>query len=217
VLEVAEAGDGVTVRWQDQDGEHVDTADAAVLACTGKQVTAIYPGLDATRRAYLDGLKYSTCIMVQLGVRPAPDERASMVLLPRDLEPDLPIVALSHNIGPNRAPDGTGTITTYWMSEWSRAHLDDSDEALVAIAREKLGKHFPGWADTVETSLVTRWEQALVASRVGTYAGLVDFQRATDPRARIQLAGDYQAQASVNAAVAAGERAAERLAALLTP
>jgi oxygen-dependent protoporphyrinogen oxidase len=49
----------------------------------------------------------------------------------------------------------------------------------------------------------------------GTYEGLGRFVARVDPRARVQLAGDYLAQSSVNASVAAGARAADRLAAIL--
>lgn len=216
VLEVTETEDGVTIRWQDGSGEHLDTADAAVIACTGKQILGIYPGLDATRRAYLENLEYSSCIVVQLGVRNMPAEKASMVLIPRDVEPDLPVVGLGHNLGPNRAPAGDGALTAFWMSDWSRAHMDDSEEDLVALTVDTINRHLPGWADSVETTLVTRWQEALVASRPGTYAGLVDFQAANDPNARVQLAGDYLAQASVNASIASGERTAERLKAVLS-
>jgi hypothetical protein len=64
--------------------------------------------------------------------------------------------------------------------------------------------------------MVTRWAPALVASRPGSYRQLADFQRRCDPTDRIQLAGDYLAQTSVNASVASGERAADRLRALAT-
>jgi predicted NAD/FAD-dependent oxidoreductase len=102
-------------------------------------------------------------------------------------------------------------LTAYWMSSWSERHLGDSDEEIVAVTRATINRLLPGWADDVRASVVSRWRPALVASEVGTYAGLVDFHAHTDPAARIQLAGDYHAQTSVNASVAAGTQAAERL------
>jgi predicted NAD/FAD-dependent oxidoreductase len=54
----------------------------------------------------------------------------------------------------------------------------------------------------------------MVASSPGTYRDLAAFHRAADPTDPIQLAGDYLARSSVNAAVRAGELAAQRLSAL---
>jgi predicted NAD/FAD-dependent oxidoreductase len=101
------------------------------------------------------------------------------------------------------------------MSDFSTEHFGDPDDVLVARTIATVNRLLPGWADDVRASAVTRWAPALVASEVGTYAGLVDFHAHTDPHARIQLAGDYHAQTSVNASVAAGARAAEQLTTVL--
>lgn len=212
VDEVEDTGDGVRVRW---NGTRTAEFDAAVLALPAAPTVAVHPGLDPVQRKYLENLDYSTCVVVSLGVGRAPAETASMVLVPRDIEPDLCVVGLGHNLAPGRAPAGAGMLTAFWMSGWSERHLADSDEDLVALTRQTLGRLFPGWADDVRASAVARWKPAVVASRVGTYAELVEFHARVDPRSRIQLAGDYHAQTSVNASVAAGAQAAERLAATL--
>lgn len=215
VDEVTDTDDGVTVRWHDADGTHHETADAAVLALPAQPTLAAHPGLAPEQRKYLENLEYSTCVVVSLGVGRAPAETSSMVLIPRDVHPDLAVVGLGHNLAPGRAPAGAGVLTAFWMSEWSKRHLDDPDERIVALTRDTINELLPGWARDVRASVVSRWDPGLVASRVGTYAGLVDFHAHTDPAARIQLAGDYHAQTSVNASVAAGERAAKALSELL--
>ena len=211
VTEVKEAGDGVTVRGLDFE----DRAAAAVIAVPAAQTVAVYPDLDPVQRAFLDGLEYSVSIVVNLGVGRQPAERSSMVLIPRDLFPDLPVVGLGHNLGPGRAPAGKGVLTAFWMEGWSREHWGDSDEQLVARTAEAINGLLPGWADGVEASAVARWDPSLVVATPGTYEGLGHFVARVDPRARVQLAGDYLAQSSVNASVAAGRRAADRLAAIL--
>lgn len=213
VEEVRTQADGrVQVRWSENDQPHESTVDGVVLAVPAGAAVEMYPDLDPARRKYLDNLRYSTSIVVSLGVEPAPDEKASMVLIPRDLEPDLCVVGLGHNLAPGRAPAGTGILTAYWMTDWSTRHYGDSDDEVVAATRATINRLLPGWADRVRASHVARWNPALVASEVGTYAGLVDFHAHADPAARIQLAGDYHAQTSVNASIAAGERAATDLA-----
>jgi oxygen-dependent protoporphyrinogen oxidase len=211
VTDVLAKDDGAEVHWEDAEGRHVDSLDACVLAVPAPVVLETYRDLDDTRRSYLAQLEYSACIMVQLGVREAPNESASMVLVPRDLDPDLAVVGLGHNLGPDRAPAGAGVLTAFWMTEWSRKHALDSDDELRSLTTAALERLFPGWPVQVETSVVTRWDPAVVASRVGTFAGLAAFVRATDPTDRVQLAGDFHAQSSVNASIAAGELAAARL------
>jgi protoporphyrinogen/coproporphyrinogen III oxidase len=215
VDEVRELDDGVEVRMTDGAGTHRDVFDAAVIALPAGATVEVHPGLDPAQRKYLENLEYSTAVVVSLGIATRPPESASMVLIPRDIEPDMPVIGLGHNLAPGRAPAGGGVLTCYWMSDWSADHFGDDDAALVAHTRDTVNRLLPGWADDVRASAVTRWRPALVASEVGTYAGLVDFHAHTDPRSRVQLAGDYHAQTSVNASVAAGTRAAERLADLL--
>lgn len=209
VDEVMATADGVQVRW---NGTHSEGFDAAVLALPAGPTLAVHPQLDPAQRKYLENLDYSSCIVVSLGVSSAPVETSSMVLVPRDIEPDLCVVGLGHNLAPGRAPAGAGVLTAFWMTGWSERHLADSDAELVAATRSTINRLFPGWADDVRASAVARWKPALVASRVGTYAELVGFHARVDPAARIQLAGDYHAQTSVNASVAAGAQAAQRLA-----
>ena len=212
VSEVEHHGHGARITWEDSGGEHVDDVDACVVALPAPAVPGVVRGLDTTRRRYLEALNNSRAIVVHLGVRKAPDERSSMVLVPRDIEPALPVVGLGHNLAPGRAPVGGGVLVTFFMTGWSGERWDDHDDKIVGLTCDLLDRHLPGWADTVETSRVTRWDPALVASRPGTYRDLAAFHRACDPNDPIQLAGDYLARSSVNAAVRAGERAAHRLA-----
>ena len=207
-------GGGAQVQWIDAGGvEHVDDVDACVVAVPAPKVGGLVHDLDDVRRRYLDGLHHSRSLVVQLGVRRAPAERSSMVLIPRDLEPGLPVVGLGHNLAPGRAPAGGGVLTAFFMTDWSKDRWDHADDDIVATTCDLIDGLFRGWADDVETSLVTRWDPALVASRPGTYRDLVAFQARCDPADPIQLAGDYLARSSVNAAVRSGELAAARLAA----
>jgi oxygen-dependent protoporphyrinogen oxidase len=207
-------GGGARVRWSDASGtESVEDADACVVAVPAPHVTGLIGDLDDDRRAYLDRLHHSRSLVVQLGVRRAPAEPSSMVLIPRDLEPGLPVVGLGHNLAPGRAPAGGGVLTAFFMTDWSKDHWDHGDDELVGTTCALIDRLLPGWADDIETSLVTRWDPALVASRPGTYRDLAAFQARCDPADPIQLAGDYLARSSVNAAVRSGELAAERIAA----
>jgi len=137
------------------------------------------------------------------------------VLVPRELNPSIPAIGLGHNLAPGRVPPGGGILTVFYMREWSRQHWHDDDATLVDLSVQAVNELREGWADDVRASHVTRWSPAVVASRPGTFVGLRDFAARSRYDRRIQLAGDYHAQTSVNASVAAGEGAAARVTALL--
>jgi protoporphyrinogen/coproporphyrinogen III oxidase len=93
--------------------------------------------------------------------------------------------------------------------------LHDDDAALVESTARAIDELRAGWADDVRASHVARWSPAVVASPSGTFVGLRDFAARSRYDRRIQLAGGYHAQTSVNASVAAGEGAAARVIASL--
>lgn len=216
VARVVDAGE-VDVEWSDPSGAHVDRFDACVVALPGKAVLDVVPGLDGVRRTYLQRLRYGRAMVVHLGVCPRPAESSSMVLIPRSVEPALPVVGLGHNLAPGRAPDGKGTLVAFYMDTWSREHWEEPDSEIVEATKASIDRLFPGWVDEVEAAAVTRWNPAQVHATPGTYRDLAAFQAMCRPSDRIQLAGDYLAQTSVNASVAAGRRAASRLRELLRP
>jgi oxygen-dependent protoporphyrinogen oxidase len=215
VNSVLEDTDGVEVEWRMHGPPQRERFDACVLAVSAADVLRVHKGLDAGRAHYLEKLDYSSSIVVSLGLAQAPDEAASMVLIPRTTNPSMPVIGLGHNLAPDRVPAGGGILTAFWMREWSQQHWGDDDETLVAHTVAAIRGLLPHWPMNVRASNVARWSPALVASEPGTFTGLQDFTTRMVHDKRIQLAGDYLAQTSVNASVAAGETAAKRLATLL--
>lgn len=215
VESVREHDDGVDLTWRCEGKEHHQRFDAAVLAIPAPEVLKIHGGLDENRAAYLKELAYSSSIVVNLGVRTAPTEESSMVLIPRAVHRALPVIGLGHNLAPGRVPPNGGILTAFWMDEWSQKHWDEEDSRIVAQTCQAINDLFPGWAADVPASHVSRWSSALVASRPGTFAGLRQFAARSRGDRRIQLAGDYHAQTSINASVGAGQRAAADLVRIL--
>lgn len=200
----------VEVIWSADDAAGSERFDGCVLAVTARDLLAIHPGLDSVRRDYLQQLEYSTCLVVNLGVALAPEESAGVMLIPREVCPDMPAVGLGHRLAPGRAPTGAGVLTGYWMSAWSQEHWDDSDTEIVDQTAATIRRIFPDWPLEVQAFDVARWESAMVASRPGTFLGLRIFALRSMRDRRIQVAGDFLAQTSVNASVAAGETMAAR-------
>lgn len=212
VSSVEIVGRGARVRWLEAGESREEMVDGCVLAVPAPQVGPLFPGLDDARASYLSGLDHARGIVVHLGLRVAPDERSSMVLVPRETEPAMPVVGLGHNLAPRRAPAGGGVLTAFLMHEWSVEHEKESDEVIADEVKGMLARLFPSWPLTsVEARSVTRWNPALVASEPGTYRDLEVLHRRDHAPLPVQLAGDYLARSSVNGAVRSGEIAAERL------
>ncbi|HEV7865794.1 MAG TPA: NAD(P)/FAD-dependent oxidoreductase [Acidimicrobiia bacterium] len=209
---VEEQADGVTVTWERAgESERVEDAAVCVIALSGHQMLGVYPQIDPVRRDVVEGIEYSTCVDVHLGLSKPPEETAMMVQVPRLEHPDLNVIVLDHNRAPGRAPAGKGLLTSYWHTAFADQQWDRSDEEIVEAAIPAIDRVLPGVADTVELTHVQRWRPAVVMSRPGTYQDLVRFTAATDPSARIQLCGDYLSASTTNASLCSGERVAERL------
>ena len=67
----------------------------------------------------------------------------------------------------------------------------------------------------VETTRIDRWRPGVLMSEPGTYVAMAEFARRIDPRSPVQLAGDYLSASSTNGCAVSGERAADRIGALI--
>ncbi|MGH8972482.1 MAG: protoporphyrinogen/coproporphyrinogen oxidase [Acidimicrobiia bacterium] len=212
VTAVEDRGGSVAVTWE-RAGEaaHVEEASAAVIALPAHQMAGVYPQLDATRREVVEGIEYSTCVNVYLGLSRPPDEASMLMPIPRREHPELCAIVLDHNRAPGRAPAGKGLLSSYWHTAWGDEYWDRDDDDVVKAALPAIEHVFPGLGDHVDMTHVARWRPAVVMSRPGNYRDLVRFTAATDERSRVQLAGDYLSASTTNASLCSGELAARRL------
>ncbi|HIT73990.1 MAG TPA: FAD-dependent oxidoreductase [Candidatus Avipropionibacterium avicola] len=212
VVEVQEYRDRVELVRTTDDGTTLrESFDGCIVGVPAPTMLELLPALDPVRRDYLSTLEYSRALVVGLGVPQAPKEPASVVIRPVSSGADLSAVGLGHHLAPGRVPPGGGILTGFWMSDWSHRHFDDSDEALVEATVDTLASLFLHWSVEPAAWAVGRWPEAMVASRVGTFAGLRAVARVARSDRRVHLAGDFGAQTSVNTSVGAGESAAHRL------
>jgi oxygen-dependent protoporphyrinogen oxidase len=213
VTGIEEHPGGVRVSWSRAgEAERLEEATACVLAISAPHVRALYPQLDPVRAQVLERLEYSTSVAVHLGLSRPPAEQAMLVQVPRREHPELRAIVLDHNKAPGRAPPGKGLLASYWHHPWGERQFDRDDDAIADEAIAGIDQVLPGVAGTVELAHVQRWRPAVVMSRPGTYRELVPFVRATDPRARIQLAGDYLSASTTHSSLCSGEQAAWRIA-----
>lgn len=214
VLRVEETPGEVRVTMRDAAGHTTtETADVCVIATPARDVPKIDAGLPDGPRRFLSELRYSWLTDLHLRLRKRPDEKAVLIMIPDDVDPDLAGLLLDHNKGEDRAPPGKGAISAYFMDGWATKMYGESDERIFEAGIAKIERAMPGVAALVEGYHVQRWDFAATASYPGYYRKLAEFERGLDLGRRVQLAGDYFAMASVNTAVTSGAIAAQRLAA----
>lgn len=213
---VAPCAAGVTVTWQQAGGpQQTSEAAACVLAVPAPQAASLYQGWTPDQREFLTSVRYGRCVNVSVALSRPPAEPACFLLTPRAEQPHLAAVVLEHNKAPGRAPDGRGLVTGYWRQAWSdsRAGLDDAE--LSAAALDTLGTALPHLVTDVEWTHVQRWNPSIAVNFPGHLAALRRFTRSLDPASPVQPAGDYFSGTTTNSSLCSGERAAQRVLAML--
>ena len=216
-LRVVERSDDVEVTWRDAGGrEHADRADAAVLAVPAQRARMLLPGLDAWRKEYLGAVGETSTITVNVATTLAPPKvRATHVQIPAAVHPFLAGVVLDHNLGPGRAPAEAGLLTLVAMSDWSAAHAEEDDATVARELLNALETVLPDALTDVRFVEVNRWTAP--HHPIGHYRGLARLHELCQGDGRIQLAGGYHGAVNLDSATAAGEQAARRLLAAVSP
>jgi oxygen-dependent protoporphyrinogen oxidase len=214
VSAVEPVGNRVRVGWTDPSGaEHQESFDGCVIATDGKTTRRIHRGLDAGRAAFLDRMSYTTHVNVCAALSRAPSGvPAFCINVPESVHPGLIVMTLDHNKLASRVPAGKGLLGIYTSSTWAAELRDRPDDQVVKEVMEATERVLPGVSDDLEFATVHRWDPMVLRSYPGYYRelrGFAETSRAVDRQ--VQLAGDYFCQGSINAATAAGERAARDL------
>ena len=218
VTSVEDSGGQTRVRWLDGAGaEHEESFDGAVIAADAKTMRTIHRGLDAGRGEFIDRLAYTSHVNVCAALRRAPAEPAFAINVPASIHPGLIVIVQDHRKLPSHAPAGKGLLSLFTSTGWTAQLWDKDDQVIVEEVMAAADTVLPGVRDDLEFATVHRWNPMLMQSYPGYYRGLRTFvERGRALDRRIQLAGDYFCQGSVNAATASGERAARDLHAVLS-
>ncbi|HEX9684061.1 MAG TPA: FAD-dependent oxidoreductase [Acidimicrobiales bacterium] len=217
VSAVADRGDAVIVEWVDHVGAHrSEVFDGCVVAIAGDLVPSIVHGLDTEAVAFLESLRYSSMVNLNLARSSAPAESWGLCLqIPRPVSERLFTISFDHTNPAGRAPSGAGLLGLYTTAEWAQELIEADDDVVVAAVLDEAERVLPGCTDDAVHVRVNRWPRSLVYSRPGLYRALGRFQRVRGRAGRVALAGDYFSSSNLNTAATAGRRAARELAAVL--
>jgi oxygen-dependent protoporphyrinogen oxidase len=214
VHEIKTAADGVTVTWTDAEGvSHTESGAGAVVTARADLVPDLIPGhFDAEAIAFLRGLRYTKCVVLNTGVTRKPAGiTASVINVPRRVDLGLMGFTCEHNKAPGRAPEGHGLMAVLTMTEWAEQLIGEDDDTIRDAMLRALERVIPGVSDTVDYTRVSRWNEVVIYSRPGLYKQLGQFVAQERPDSRIQLAGVFRSSSNMCTATVAGERAAARL------
>jgi protoporphyrinogen/coproporphyrinogen III oxidase len=216
VQEVRETADGVTVTWVDAEGvTHTDDAAGCVVTARGDTIPDLVPGhFDPSSEAFLRGLRYTKCVVMNTGVTRQPKGiEASVINIPEPVDPDIMGFTCEHNKAPGRAPEGHGLLDILTMTEYAEQIIDQDDDHIRHAILSRMEKVIPGLTDTVDYTRIARWNEVIVYSRPGLYKDLGQFQARQAARpSRVQLAGVFRSSSNMCTATVSGENAAAELA-----
>jgi len=209
---VEERHDRVSVTSVDQRGDsHTVDADAVVIALNAKGMADIYPQLPKDHREIAESTRYVRLMTVSLALDRRPQEPAMFLALSESAHPELCGLYLDHNRHPGRVPPGTGLVTALWKHDWNVSEWDSDDDVIADKTIAAADEFIPGLHTHVRFAHITRWPEAFIYSRPGTYRRLRLIALAGESATRVHLAGDYLGGPSTNTSLASGERAATRV------
>jgi oxygen-dependent protoporphyrinogen oxidase len=210
--DVEERHDRVCVTFVDEHGDaHTAEADAAVIALNAKGMAEIYPQLPKDHREIVESTRYVRLMTTSLALDRRPPEPAMFLALSESAHPDLCGLYLDHNRHPGRVPAGSGLVTALWKHDWNVSEWDSDDDVIADKTIAAADEFIPGLHTHVRFAHITRWPEAFIYSRPGTYRRLRLIALEGQSAKRVHLAGDYLGGPSTNTSLASGERAAARL------
>lgn len=211
VLSVDERPGSVQVTYHGGRGETSESFEGCVIAVPPAAALPLFPQMIPEQRAYFQGAVYSKSVNVHFALSRTPDVKALYIMVPRRENPDVTTVFLDHLKAPDRAPAGKGMVSVFMRAQWCEQNYETEAAAVVDEVAAKLKPYFGDLQAHLEHVVVQRWPHCALLVQPGIFAAMSRHYRSIDPKARVQLAGDYAPFSSVNTAVVSGENAARLL------
>lgn len=211
VLDVTDTGTGVEVTYDAGEGERTETFDDVVLTTPADTTLELYPQLAGAARTHYENTEYLCSVNTHLALARRPANPATYIMCSPREQPDLCGVIVDHLKANNRCRPDQGMLTVFCRHEWCLEHLDAPDEVILDEVYRFLARYYGDLAPDHADHEIGRWRRVVPLMKVGRFKSADAFMRATDPRARVQLAGDLGPIPGVNAALVSGKAAGERI------
>jgi protoporphyrinogen/coproporphyrinogen III oxidase len=211
VLNVTDRGARVDVTWADATGEHTETVDRCLITTTTDQALAMFPQMQGVQREFYESTQYITSVNTHLLLSRRPANPATYIMAAPSESPDMCGVIVDHLKAAGRVPDGQGMLTVFCRHEWCVKHLEASDQQVLDQVLSFVKPYYGDLGATLVDHRIGRWPRVVPLMPKGRFKAIAAYQRAIDPAARVQFAGDLAPIGGVNAALVSGRNAARRI------
>lgn len=212
VKQVHSNSNNVTIDYKDVSGNSVTTSvDKCLITTPYDQAEEIYPRFREISNNYRDKMTFMRMLDVKLAYSKAPASKASMVMMSYQENPDINVISLSHNKAPDRAPKGHGLFSIFTEHRGYEKMASLSDEEAVDMIREQIEGLYPEVKGHFLFSYLSRQTRVSYVPDAGFFHRTKALWDAIGKEPKVQLGGDIFMFGGLEAAVASGERAAERL------
>ncbi len=207
-VELARTPEGYRIVLESGQSE---TADAVVLALPAYQSARLLRPLDAALAAALEGIPYSSSLIVALaykqdGVRALPGGFGFLV--PAKEKRRLVACTFVHQKYPERAPEGTVLLRCFLGGMRDPAAMDFSDAETLAVVRREL-KEILGITAEPLLARVYRWPRALAQYTVGHARRLETIRQRLGGHRGLFLCGNAYQGIGIPDCIRSGRTAAE--------
>jgi oxygen-dependent protoporphyrinogen oxidase len=184
-----------------------------VLACPGYHAAALIWNIDAELARLLDQVEYSSSLTLSLGYNKA-DLGALPgfgFLVPKKERRRLVACTVVQNKFSHRVPDDKAVLRCFFGGAADEAILSESDESIVAMARDEL-KRIGGITAEPVLHTIARWPRSMAQYTVGHQERLKQIEARTAANAGLHLAGNAYYGIGIPDCVKTGRDAARRIA-----
>jgi oxygen-dependent protoporphyrinogen oxidase len=208
---------GVTIECVNGSGAaETITADKCLITAPYDQAEEIYPRFTEISNNYRQKMQFMRMLDVKLAYGKTTHSKAAMVMLSFKENPKINVISLSHNKASDRAPAGCGLFSIFTEHKDYENMAAMSDEDVIAVMREQIEVLYPEVKGHFMFSYLSRQTRVSYVPDAGFFHRTRQLWDAVGREPRVHLGGDIFMFGGMEAAVASGERAAERLG-LLSP
>lgn len=209
---VQSSAQGVAIECVDANGVASSiAADKCLITVPYDQAVALYPRFAEIDGDYRQKMTFMRMLDVKLAYAKAPASKSSLVMIPVQENPKLNVISLSHNKSPDRAPAGHGLFSVVSEHREYDSLAALGDDAAVALVRDQVEALYPEIRGSFMFSHFARQTRVSYVPDAGFFHRTRQLWDAIGREPRVQLGGDIFMFGGMEAAVASGEHAAERM------
>ena len=187
------------------------SADKCLITAPFDQAQEIFPRFTEISGDYSQKMQFMRMLDVKLAYSKRPAAKAAMVMLSQKESPNINVISLSHNKCPDRVPAGHGLFSIFTEHKEYERMSAMGDDAAIAMLREQIEGLYPEVKGHFLFHYLSRQTRVSYVPDAGFFHRTRKLWDAIGKEPRVHLGGDIFMFGGMEAAVATGERAAERL------